>query len=149
MKRILKFGTIAAFLALCLAAPQALAGGMVMKGSSCNKSTGSNKMTYDCNFKVRGYELGTPVTFEVHYDCTGDCSKVLSFGLKNKGFTPKCASGAMVGGERLDDGLKVTFVFNSTCNGVANGHFTMNVGLYDAAGVMKVVPAGIHVNLNR
>ncbi len=146
MKRILKVGSIAAFLAFCLAAAPASAE-MVMKGSTCSKSIGSNKITYDCNFNVRGYQLGSPVTFDVTYDCAGRCSQVLSFGLQNKGFTPNGASGAMLGGARLNNGLRVTFAFNSAQNGVANGHFTMNVGLYDEEGVMHVVPANFKVNL--
>ncbi len=148
MKRILKVGSIAAFLAFCLAVAPASAQS-VMKGSTCSKSIGGNRITYDCNFNVRNYEMGTPVTFDVNYTCSGDCSQVLSFGMQSPPFTPKGAKGQMVGGKRLENGLSVTFVFTSAKGNAANAHFSMNVGLYDENGVMQVVPAKFKANLKK
>ena len=148
MKRILIVGSIAAFLALCLAVAPASAQ-TVMKGSTCSKSIGGNRITYDCNFNVRNYEMGTPITFDVNYTCTGDCSQVLSFGMQSPAFTPKEVRGQLTGGKRLENGLSLTFVFNAAKGETANAHFSMNVGLYDENGVMQVVPATFKANLKR
>ena len=149
MKRILEVGSIAAFLAFCLAVAPASAQ-TVMKGSTCSKSIGGNRITYDCNFNVRNYEMGTPITFDVNYSCTGDCSQVLSFGMQHPPFTPKDVRGQLMGGRRLENGLSVTFVFTSTKKSrAANAHFSMNVGVYDENGVMQVVPAKFKANLKR
>ncbi len=146
MRQILKVGSIAAFLALCLAVAPASAE-TVMKGSTCSKAIGGNRITYDCNFNVRNYEMGTPVTFDVNYSCSGDCSQVLSFGMQSPAFTPRGVRGQLVGGKRLENGLSVTFVFTSAKGNAANAHFSMNVGVYDDNGVMKVVSAKFKANL--
>ena len=147
MKRIVKYGAIVAFLALCLAVAPASAQ-TVMKDSTCSKSIGHNRLTYDCNFQIRHYEPGTPVTFEVSKECTGECTSVLSFGLKNPGFSPKGVVGRMVGGSRTANGIKVTFVFD-TVKDKANAHFTFSVGMFDENGVMKVVPAHFSAHLKK
>ena len=145
MKRIVKYGAMTAFMALCLAAAPASAQ-MVQKESNCSKSVGHNRLTYGCNFQVRNYEPGTPVTFEVNTECTGECTPVLSFGLRNPGFTPNGVTGYMVGGERTENGIKVTFVFEKVKKS-ANAHFSYSVGMFDDNGVMKVVKAGFSAHL--
>ncbi len=54
----------------------------VMRDSQCTEVNGSNKLTYDCGFNVKNYVMGTPITFDMTYSCTGNCGPVMSFGMR-------------------------------------------------------------------
>jgi hypothetical protein len=146
MKRFMKYTAMAAFVAVFVMAGQAAAE-TVSRESSCTAAAGSNRMTYDCNFNVREYQVGTPITFTVNYACTSGCGPVLSFGLGKPGFTPPGVSGRLVGGRRLENGVELTFVFDALKSG-GNAHFTMNVNMDDGSGNWESVPAKVKVHLN-
>lgn len=169
MRRGVICSAMAGLLLLGLGAGEALAETTV-KERSCQHTFGSNVMTYDCAFQVKGYELGEPVTFDVAYACTGQCGPVLSFGISATGFSGNGVTGRLVGGARTDHGLQVSFVFDSLQrsgpgnktghdgsgpgrhlghDGVAWAHFTMNVGMDDGAGNSKIVPCSVDVHLTR
>ena len=113
--------------------------------------SGANKMSYDCNFNVKNYVEGTPITFTMNFNCSGNCGPVTSFGMRDSGFTPTGVTGHVVAGKRLPDGVEMTFVFDSVKkNGnskSANGHFTMNVNMDDGAGNLESVPCKVNVHL--
>jgi hypothetical protein len=124
---------------------------VVMHESSCTDVVGSNSLTHDCGFNVKNYVVGSPVTFTVNYACTGSCGPVLSFGLRDAGFTPEGVSGHLVGGRRVAGGLELTFVFDAlkkTGGGaVGNAHFSMNLMVDDGQGTRQVLPCGVDVHL--
>ena len=146
MKRFMKYTAMAALVAVFVMAGQAPAE-MVQRDSSCTANVGSNRMTYDCNFNVRDYTVGNPVTFTMNYSCTGNCGPVLSFGLGKPGFTPAGVSGRMIGGRRLESGVELTFVFDSLKSG-GNAHFNMNINMDDGSGNWEAVPCKVKVHLN-
>lgn len=147
MKRALKYTAMAALVAVCVMAGQATAE-MVSRESTCTATLGSNRMTYDCSFNVRGYQVGSPVTFTVNYSCTSGCGPVLSFGLAQPGFTPPGVTGRMIGGRRLADGVELTFVFDTLKGGVAgNAFFNMGVNMDDGSGNWQSVPTKVKVHL--
>ena len=124
----------------------------VTRESQCTVVNGSNKMTHDCGFNVKNYVAGTPVTFTMTFSCTGGCGPVTSFGMRGNGFTPPGVSGHMVSGRRIDNGVELTFVFDTVkTNGsssVANGSFNMNVNMDDGTGNWQAVPCKVNVHLN-
>lgn len=136
---------VAAGLAAAPASAQAV------KEKSCEHVAGSNSMTYDCGFKIKDYVVGSPVTFNVNYACTGTCGPVLSFGLGQSGFTPEGVAGHMVGGRRVTGGLELTFVFDSlrkTGNhAMGDAHFVMNVMMDDGLGNRQAMPCPVDVHL--
>lgn len=150
MKRVLMYGVVAALVAgFALVGPASAQ--TVVRESSCTDTFGSNVITYDCSFNVKDYVVGTPVTFNLNWTCTGACGPVLSFGMRGKGFSPEGVSGHMVGGKRLPNGLSLTFVFDSlktTGSGsVGNAHFKMNINVDDGSGSMKSVPCDFDAHL--
>jgi hypothetical protein len=150
MKRALFCGVTAAVLAIFFAAAPASAQ-TVMRESTCTNVHGSNLMTYDCNYHVRNYVVGTPVTLSMTYNCTGACGPVMSFGLKGRGFSPAGVSGHLVGGKRLANGIELTFVFDSLKSmgnqATGSAHFNMNVNMDDGSGSMSAVPCKVDVHL--
>jgi len=166
MKRPLLFVSALAILFLCFAAAP-LSAETAMRESSCGHTSGSNTMTYDCKFQMRGYKVGTPVTFMVNFECDGTCGPVLSFGTRGTGFSPRTVTGRLVGGKRMDNGVEVTFVFDSlqrestskrakSTSGSGNrtgqdgngwAHFTMNVSMDDGNGNMQSVPCDVDVHV--
>jgi len=124
----------------------------VTKESSCTEVYGSNKLTYDCGFNVKDYVMGTPITFTMTYSCTGNCGPVMSFGMRGSGFTPPGVSGHVIAGKRLENGLELTFVFDSVrkngSSSVANGHFNMNVNMDDGSGNWSASPCKVDVHLH-
>lgn len=127
------------------------ASAQVVQESSCTHVVGSNTLTHDCGFNVRSYVVGSPVTFTINYSCTGSCGPVLSFGLRNAGFTPDGVSGHLVGGRRVAGGLELTFVFDSlkkTGSGaMGNAHFVMNMMVDDGGGTRQLTPCEVDVHL--
>jgi len=123
----------------------------VTRDSQCTEVNGNNRMTYDCGFNVKNYVMGTPITFTMTFTCSGNCGPVMSFGLRGVGFSPPGVSGHVVGGKRLENGVELTFVFDSTKKSgnstVANGHFNMNVGMDDGQGNWSTSPCKVDVHL--
>ncbi|MBI4241302.1 MAG: hypothetical protein HY613_06260 [Candidatus Rokubacteria bacterium] len=152
MKRALFCGVMAAVLAIFFAAAPASAEA-VMRDSSCTAVNGSNSMTYDCNYHVSNYVVGTPLTFAMTYSCTGACGPVMSFGLRGKGFVPAGVSGHLVGGKRLPNGIELTFVFDSLKSmgnqKTGTAQFNMNVNMDDGSGSMSAVPCKVDVHLKQ
>jgi hypothetical protein len=150
MKRALFAVAVAMVASVLVATP--VAAQSVVRETSCTDTYGSNTMTYDCRFHVKDYTVGAPVTFTVNYSCTGACGPVLSFGLRDRGFTPAGTNGHLVGGRRIPGGLELTFAFDSLKSmgkGVTGqGHFKMNVNVDDGSGYMTAVPCNIDVHLN-
>lgn len=168
MKRSVIFVSAFALVFLGFAVSPAAAAPNV-RSRECTHASGSNTMTYDCGFQVKNYELGTPVTFKVEFECSGDCGPVLSFGTRGTGFSPN-VSGRLVGGKRMDNGVEVTFVFDSltrTGHGNMAGHakdgpgkrmghdgtgwarFSMNVSMDDGSGNMRSVPCDVDVHVKK
>ena len=120
----------------------------VVRESGCTEVSGTNSMSYDCGFNVKDYTVGTPVTFTINYGCTSGCGPVLSFGLRNVGFTPPGVAGHLVGGKRIPGGVELTFVFDSLKNGhVGNAHFNMNVNMDDGSGNWSAKSCKVNVHL--
>ena len=150
MKRALVFGVTAVAVAISLITP--VSAQNVVRESSCTATYGSNNMTYDCGFNVKDYVVGSPVTFTVNYNCSGYCGPVMSFGLRDKGFSPAGVAGHMVGGKRVPNGIELTFVFDSLKaagkGSIGNAHFKMNVMADDGSGSLVPVPCNVNVHLN-
>jgi len=123
----------------------------VTRDSQCTEVNGTNKLTYDCGFNVKNYVMGTPITFTMTYSCTGNCGPVMSFGMRGNGYSPTGASGHVIAGKRLENGVELTFVFDSAKkngnNAVANGHFNMNVNMDDGSGNWTAEPCKVDVHL--
>jgi len=141
----------AAIVLAALAVSKPASAQSVVRDSQCTETSGSNKMTYDCGFNVKNYVPGTPVTFTMAYSCTGQCGPVTSFGMRDPGFTPPGVTGHMVAGKRMENGVELTFVFDTTSrkgnSAVANGRFSMNVSVDDGEGNWKSVPCKVDVHL--
>ena len=124
----------------------------VTRESSCTEVNGSNKLTYDCGFNVKNYVMGTPITFAMTYSCSGNCGPVMSFGMRGNGFSPPGVAGHVVAGKRLENGVELTFVFDSVKksgnSSVANGHFNMNVNMDDGSGNWTASPCKVDVHLS-
>ena len=124
----------------------------VTRDSQCTEMNGTNKLTYDCGFNVKNYVMGTPITFDMTYNCTGNCGPVMSFGMRGNGFTPPGVTGHVIAGKRLDNGVELTFVFDSVKksgnSSVANGHFNMNVNMDDGSGNWTASPCKVDVHLS-
>jgi hypothetical protein len=151
MKRVLRYGVMAALLAVFVLASPASAQ-TVTRESTCTNVYGSNSMTYDCNFRVKDYVLGAPITVTVNYSCTGVCGGISNFGLKGKGYAPDDTWGRLIGGKLLANGLELTFTFdsvkkNADSGTAGNAFFTMSVGMDDGSGKTKPMscPFSIHL----
>ena len=122
--------------------------------SSCTVQTGGGSVTYDCGFNVKDYTMGSPVLLSISYSCAGagTCGPVMSFGLRDAGFTPAGVSGHLTGGRRTASGLDLTFVFDTlketggACTG--NAHFVMSMLVDDGSGGLAVTPLPFDVHLN-
>lgn len=146
MKRALYCAAVIFFAMLVVASPASAQS--VTRESSCTEVHGSNTMNYDCGYNVKNYAVGTPVTFTINYSCTGGCGPVLSFGLRNNGFSPPGVSGHLVGGKRIPNGVELTFVFDSLMKGrVGNAHFNLNINMDDGSGTWSAVPCKVNVHL--
>lgn len=146
MKRALYCAAVIFFAMLVVASPASAQ--TVTRESSCTEVQGSNTMTYDCGYNVKNYAVGTPVTFTIDYSCTSGCGPVLSFGLRNNGFSPPGVSGHLVGGKRIPNGVELTFVFDSLKKGlVGNAHFNLNINMDDGSGSWSAVPCKVNVHL--
>ncbi len=167
MKRPLLLVSALAILFLCFAVSP-LQAETTMRDRDCSHSSGSNTLKYDCGFQVKNYTVGTPVTFKVEFTCDGICGPVLSFGTRGTGFSPNGVSGRLVGGKRMENGVEVTFVFDSlqrqgtgkmaghSKSGPGNrtgqdgngwAHFTMNVAMDDGHDNMQSVPCDVDVHV--
>lgn len=151
MKRFLLFGVAAVLLMVAFSATPALAQSVV-RDSTCAAVSGSNRMTYDCSFNVKNYTLGSPVTLNVGWACTGACGPVTAFGLGTNPFSPDGVSGHLMGAKRLDNGFALTFAFDSLKSmgkgpGVGNARFSMTVNMDDGSGNMTSVPCRLDVHL--
>ena len=108
-------------------------------------------MTYVCGFNVKNYVMGTPITFTMTYACSGNCGQVMSFGMRGNGFSPPGVAGHVIAGKRVENGVELTFVFDSTKksgnSSVANGHFNMNVNMDDGSGNWTAAPCKVDVHL--
>lgn len=145
MKRAL-FSAAVILTMLAIASPASAQA--VVRELTCTEVHGSNQMNYDCGFNVKDYVVGTPVKFIINYSCTGGCGPVVSFGLRNNGFSPPGTSGHMVGGKRIPNGVELTFVFDSLKNGhVGNAHFNLNLNMDDGSGNWTAVPCKVNVHL--
>ena len=146
MKRALVCTAIVlAMLAIC----RPVSAQAVTRESQCTEVNGSNTMTYDCGFNVKDYVMGTPITFTMTFSCNGNCGPVTSMGMRGSGFTPPGVTGHMVGGKRLDNGVELTFVFDTLKkNSVANGHFNVNISMDDGQGNWTTSPCKVNVHLN-
>jgi len=120
----------------------------VTRESQCTEVFGNNKMTFDCGFNVRDYVMGTPITFTMTFSCSGGCGPVNSMGMRGSGFTPPGVTGRMMGGKRLDNGVEMTFVFDTVKkNTPANGHFNVNISMDDGQGNWDAKPCKVNVHL--
>jgi len=135
-----------------------MAGGVVpasaqlMREGTCTLGEGVTAVTYDCSFNVKNYVTGTPVSLAINYSCTGTCGPVMSFGLRDSGFTPAGVSGHLAGGRRSVSGLELTFVFDTLkktgAGATGNAHFVMNLMMNDGVGGITAMPLPIDVHLN-
>lgn len=127
------------------------ASAQAVRESSCTLEQNGVTVTYDCGFNVKNYVTGTPVTLAIAYSCSGDCGPVMSFGTRDRGFSPGGVSGHMVSGRRGVNGLELTFVFDSlkkTGNGaVGNAHFAMGLMLPDGQGGLSIMSCPVDVHL--
>ena len=123
----------------------------VTRESQCTEVSGTNRMSYDCGFNVKNYVMGTPITFTMTYACSGNCGQVMSFGMRGNGFSPPGVAGHVIAGKRVENGVELTFVFDSTKksgnSSVANGHFNMNVNMDDGSGNWTAAPCKVDVHL--
>jgi hypothetical protein len=128
------------------------ASAQVMNESSCTMTAGAASVMWDCGFNVKDYTIGTPVLLSIVYSCSGACGPVMSFGLRDAGFTPAGVAGHLTGGRRTTSGLELTFVFDSlkeTGGGATgNAHFQMNLLMDDGAGGLASTALPIDVHLN-
>jgi hypothetical protein len=152
MKRALLVGAVAIVLGMFVAATPAAAQ-MAVREGTCTHTHGTNVVTYDCNFNVRDYTVGTPVKFTINYECSGACGPVTSFGLRDAGFTPEGVMGRMVGAKRLTNAIELTFVFDrlktAGKNMIGNAHFNMNLSADDGTGTFVTVPCYVDVHLKQ
>jgi len=123
-----------------------------IKEGTCTAEAGGVTVTYDCRFNVKDYVTGTPVKITVGYSCTGECGPVMSFGLRDRGFSPAGTSGHMVSGRRGANGLELTFVFDSLKKtgyggGVGNAYFHMGLMMPDGNGGLTVISCPVDVHL--
>lgn len=122
-----------------------------VREETCTTEMNGVTVTYDCGFNVKNYVTGTPVTITVGYTCSASCGPVMSFGLRDRGFSPGGVAGHMVSGRRGVSGLELTFVFDSlkkTGNGaVGNAHFAMGLMIPDGSGGLAVMPCPVDVHL--
>lgn len=126
----------------------------VVRDSTCTVVAGGNRMTYDCGFNARNYALGSPITLNIKWDCTGTCGPATAFGLRQNPYSPSGVSGHLMGVKRLDDGIALTFAFDSLKSmgggpGVGNARFSLTVNLDDGTGTMTPVPCNVDVHLNQ
>jgi len=128
------------------------ASAQVMRESTCAVGEGATAVTYDCNFNIKNYVTGTPVSLSIGYTCAGTCGPVMSFGLRDNGFTPPGVSGHLAGGRRSVSGLELTFVFDTLketgAGATGNAHFVMTLMVDDGAGGITAMPLPIDVHLN-
>jgi len=141
----------AAIVLATLAVAKPVSAQSVTRDSQCTEVYGDNKMTYDCGFNVKNYVMGTPITFTMTFSCSGSCGPVTSFGMRGSGFTPPGVTGHMVSGRRLENGVELTFVFDSAKksgnSSAANGHFNMNINMDDGQGNWQASPCKVDVHL--
>jgi len=149
-KTVLTFAGAAFLVSAMLATP---AHAQAVRNKSCTDA--ATGVTWDCDFALKSATPGTPVSFSINYSCKSDvCGPVLSFGQGDPGFTPEYASGHLVGGSRLPNGLELTFAFDSlkgsgvSGNAHAEAHFVMNVMTTDASGGPVMVACPVDVKLN-
>ena len=149
-KTVLTFVGAAFLVSTMLATP---ARAQAVKEESCTDA--ASGVTWDCSYRMKSVSPGTPVSFTVNFACqSAVCGPVLSFGLSSEGFTPATASGHLVGGRRMSNGLELTFAFDSvkaagvSGNGHAAAHFVMNVMTTDASGGPVMVSCPVDVRLN-
>ena len=150
--RILKPLLLAMFVVAALGAVPASA--QATSESTCTVPAAGGSVTYDCGFNVKDYTMGSPVLLSISYSCagTGSCGPVMSFGLRDAGFTPAGVAGHLTGGRRTASGLDLTFVFDSlketggSCTG--NAHFVMTMMLSDDSGGLTTTALPIDVHLN-
>ncbi|HET8945884.1 MAG TPA: hypothetical protein VFQ07_02780 [Candidatus Polarisedimenticolia bacterium] len=149
-KTMLMFAGVVLAMSALMATP---AHAQAVKEQSCTDA--ASGVTWDCDFKMKSATPGAPVSFTVNYACTSAvCGPVLSFGLNGTGFTPASASGHLVGGSRLPNGLQLTFAFDSVKESGVSGnshveaHFVMNVMTTDAQGGPVMVACPVDVKLN-
>ena len=143
-------------LAMCAVAFAALgavpASAQVMNESTCTKAVGAASVTWDCGFNVKDYTIRTPVSLSINYSCAGACGPIMSFGLRDSGFTPAGVYGHLEGGRRYGSGLDITFVFDTLKQTggsmTGNAHFVMNMLMDDGAGGLAATALPIDVHLN-
>jgi len=127
------------------------AGEQTVKEQTCSEVVGTNSLSYDCQFRVNHYDLGGPVTFAIEYSCSGACGPVLSFGLRDEGFSPAGVTGHMLSGRRLANGLELTFAFDTLqkqgSHAVGDAHFVMNLMVDDGQGGSQLMPCAVDVHL--
>lgn len=143
---------MAIFVVAVLAAGVVPASAQLMREGTCTQGEGAAAVTYDCSFNVKNYVTGTPVTLSIGYNCAGTCGPVMSFGLRDSGFTPAGVSGHMTGGRRSSSGLDLTFIFDTLkktgAGATGNAHFVMTLMMDDGAGGIVATPLPIDVHLN-
>lgn len=142
---------LAAALVVAAGFTAAPAGEQTVKEKTCSEVVGSNTLSYDCQFRVNHYDLGGPVTFAMEYSCSGECGPVLSFGLRDEGFSPAGVSGHMLSGRRIPGGLELTFAFDTLqkqgSHAVGDAHFVMNLMVDNGQGGSQVMPCPVDVHL--
>ena len=143
---------LALFVVAVVAGSVAPASAQVVREGTCTLGEGANAVTYDCNFNIKDYVCGTPVTFSIAYSCAGSCGPVMSFGLRDNGFSPAGVSGHLAGGRRTVSGLDLTFVFDTLkktgAGSTGNAHFVMSLMMPDGLGGITAMPLPIDVHLN-
>jgi len=147
--------TAAGLVMLAVAVPAAAID--ASKGT-CTAQVGSNTVRYDCNYVAKDYEMGSPLTLQLDYDCSVRCGGVLAFGLHGPGYTPKGeVQGQIVSVERSPGSMNFTLEFsklhepeggNGNCNGTAFMSIMLNVD--DGTGRFRPtsLPFKVHVNGN-
>lgn len=153
MRKLLKgalFGiTVLAILAIPAVAAESSKG-------SCTATSGSNVITYDCNYVAKNYEMGSVLPLQLDYSCSVRCGGVLAFGLSGPGYTPKGeVEGQIVSVERSAGSMVFSLQFaklhesgGGTCNGTA--FMTMLLNVDDGSGRFRpmALPFKVHVNSN-
>jgi len=143
---------VAMFVIAVVALGVAPASAQAAREGTCTNAEGATGVTWDCSFNVKNYVTGTPVTLAIDYTCTGACGPVMSFGLRDSGFTPAGVTGHLAGGRRIVSGLELTFIFDTLkktgAGATGNAHFVMNLMVDDGAGGRVAMPLPIDVHLN-
>lgn len=127
------------------------ASAQVVRERTCTSGEGDASVTWDCAYHVKDYVIGTPLLLPIGYSCAGTCGPVMSFGLRDEGFSPDGVTGHLMSGRRVANGLELYFVWDSlktTGNhAMGSAKFVMTLMMPDGAGGLTTMACPIDVRL--